>query len=147
MELTEPIGILADRAQRQDLRELLDEAHIATDPPRLGLRRAGVVVVTVGLELRRIGVGVADDLADAGDAGDLATAVGEEELVARLHLQQEVAGGVVAHAVPRELLPLGPRQVVYRKFFWFPFHQPMAHPQILPYRPSRARNRSKDLPN
>src|SRR6185295_10694545 len=132
MELPETIGVLADRAQWQDLCELLDVAHITAHPSWLGLRRAGVVVVAVGLELRRIWIGIADDLADSCDAGHLATAVREEELIARLHLQQEVAGGVVAHTVPRELLPFGPRQVVYRKFFWFRFHQPMAHPRILP---------------
>ena len=90
---------------------------------------AGVVVLAVRIELRRVGLGRLDDLADAGDAGRLGVRVVEDRLLAPAHLAHEVARLIAADPVPA--FAPGAHEVVVREDVGFGLEQPPRHAPTL----------------
>jgi len=89
------------------------------------------VVIVLGIELRRIGIGELRDRRDPRDARRLGVRVVEQDLVAERHALHEVARLIVAHAVPTRDLLL--REVVDREHVRLRLHQPasLRHASIL----------------
>src|SRR5690606_30019350 len=98
--------------ERDDPVQLLYELNIDDEPAR-GFRFAGgIVVIVLGIELRFIGISLANHLHDPGDAGHRAARVIEEGEVARLHIVlEEVARLKIANSVPCARLILHPSQM------------------------------------
>src|SRR5690606_37698548 len=122
--LAQRLGLPADLLERDRAAQVAHVADVHQVPARLFARGLGVVVLGLALELGRVRIGQAGDLADAVDARDLAVRVVEEHAVARRHLAHEVACLVVAHAGPG--LAADALQVVDREVARFGLHQPMA---------------------
>src|SRR5690606_20092575 len=91
--LAQRIGMVADRLQRDRRVELAHEAHVDQEPARLFLRRLGIVVLGLLLELGWVRIGGAGDFGDPVDPRHLAVGVVEQDAVADAH--------VVAHGVAR----------------------------------------------
>ena len=54
--------------------------------------------------------------------------MGEEETIARLHLEHPVTGPVVVDSVPAELLPQRGGKMIDRELIGLGLHQPEGHP-------------------
>ena len=81
--------------------EFPDVAHVDQIPAGILFAGFGIVVLRLGVELRRIRIGFARDFGDADDARRLAVRMLEKHLVADPHVvAHHVARLVVANAVP-----------------------------------------------
>jgi hypothetical protein len=127
LEAGELRRVLAQLAERDDALQMTLVAHVDQRPARLFLRRFLVVVIRLRIELRRIGVGQARDLGDAGDARHFAARVIEEGEIAGRHLADEIARLEIAHAVPRLGLFRPRFQIVDAEGVRLGFHQPIFH--------------------
>ena len=95
-------------------------------PARLGRVGLGVEVRALRVELRRVVIGRARHLGDAGHARFGAARVVEQHAVADAHLvAHEVARLVVAHADPRHAVAGGVGDVGDRALVGLAFHQPV----------------------
>src|SRR5690606_22197924 len=118
---------MLDLSQADGPRQLAFEDDVHQVPPRLFPRSLRVEIVGLAIELRLVRIGLAGHGGGSDDAGDLGVRVVEQHLVADFHaITHEVAGLVVAHAVPR----LGPDafEVVDGECVGFGLHQPVSAP-------------------
>jgi hypothetical protein len=123
-------GKLRVRAQfgKRDESRLRDQRHVDVDPAWRFARGLRIVVGTLAIELRRVGIGLRAHFDDAGDPRLRAARVVEERAIAEPHLvAHEVARLVVTHAEPRRGSVLRRREVVDREFVRLGFEQPVTH--------------------
>lgn len=124
------IGQLRLRSQLRQANEsdFFERAHIDQQPARIIGTRFGVMIRTLAIELRRVGIAGAGYFRNAGDAGFGATGVIEQDAIADLHLiAHEVTRLIVAHTRPRHSLILGRQRIIDAGFIGFGFHQPITH--------------------
>src|SRR5271166_683206 len=106
-----------DRGERDRLGQSFDRRGGHGDPG-LALLRGG------------IGIGLANDFADADDLLLLAGVI-EEKLLALFHFLEIAARDEIAHAAPRLTFAAALDLIVPRKFFRLGFHQPISHCLLL----------------
>src|SRR5690554_1193900 len=84
----------------QHPRELFDEANVHGGPARVFLRALWIEIIARLVKLKRIGIVLAHDLAEADDARRLGVGMVKEDEIAELHFTHEVARLIVADSLP-----------------------------------------------
>ena len=118
-------GVVFERLQRDFFAEFLDERDVDPRPAWVLLLRFRIEVGAFPIELRIVGVGLARDPADSGDAGGLCIRMVKEREVALRHIAHEVPSLVVAHTLPG--LRAVALEIVDRVDVWLAFHEPELH--------------------